>query len=349
MSNWYENPSIAALVTVWKIKNGDTYQEVVKKLRELGYNTTQSSIKNMLLNWGCQAEVEAPTAKPFEEIYHEVNAALGITDLKYKVPKKSKQELYLVTSDFHSPFHREDMVRHIIMSYGLKSKSPAKQLIINADLFDCYSISKYIKYQSVSLIDEFNSTIALVKILAENFPEIILTLGNHEERVFKYFSQKGIPSEYMFLVNYNWGRHLETLFPNVKVAKEIIGSRIIGEHEASHFHVIGKDCAVGHFEFSGAKTLNAASKFAQWANQWEHHVPQLKDIKLFLHSHTHKLGLYALKGGSVVIGETGCFCKLQEYAVKPDGKYSPSVNGWWEVWQDKGITDLNRSRHYIWE
>lgn len=343
---WFEDPRLVAMIIIWRFVSRPQlqYSQIVDRIKESGYEATIKSVKDRLSEWGCIHEAKVKTLPSFKEI----NETLGVVIKDYKLPKvtKIKDELTLVVSDIHSPFYRTDLIARICQEYGITSKNPCKRLVINADIFDCYSISRFMVTKNVNIVDEFLSTIALMSLLAKNFPEIILTSGNHEQRVFSYFMNHGIGIDKMFLVNYDWIKYIESLFKNVKVAKNILGNDKVGKHEQAHCFAMG-DCAIGHFELSGSGPLVAAKKVEEWINKWRIYVPELAKCKLILQSHTHGLGRYEIYGGDVTIGETGCLCAIQEYAVKPDAKYSPSVNGWWEVWQTNGITDRNKSKYVI--
>jgi hypothetical protein len=156
----------------------------------------------------------------------------------------------------------------------------------------------------------------------------------------------------MFLVNYDWVAYMATLFPNITIAKNLIGNENTGIHELKHYYILGKDCAVGHFEFPGGgkhNVLKAAHTANDWADKWQLLVPELNNCKLYLQGHSHAIGKVAIKGGAKTIGETGCFCQIQEYAVQPDGKYGPSTNGWWIVAQEDGETLVNESNYILWK
>jgi hypothetical protein len=77
---------------------------------------------------------------------------------------------------------------------------------------------------------------------------------------------------------------------------------------------------------------------------WEEYY-KVKPIRLFLQAHTHSLGGWFMRGGSMKIGETGCACQIQNYQTTPKIGWGPNTPGYWIVYQDKeGRTDLNESR-----
>lgn len=346
---WFDYPETVAKVVIWKFIEDVSNLIISDRLKEMGYDASKDSVEKCIYKWGCSVEIKkrSMSLQDFDSIYKEINKRLGITDLTIKQPKliKSNGKLILVVSDFHCPFYREDLLAYIIKTY----KGKVDTIIVNGDFWDQYGISRFIVYNPIPLIDEFRSGIAVAKILCENFANVIFTTGNHEQRVFKHFINKGIGIDKMFLVNYDWNAYLAELFPNLTVAKSIIGNKDIGEHEVSHFYLLGNDCLVGHFEVSGGQIGRSVTRIDQWMNKWRGLIPQLTKVKLVLEGHSHQLLKTPINGGEITLGETGCICKLQEYAVRPDIKYSPSSNGYWEVFQEDGETDINKSNYVLWK
>lgn len=296
MEKWQEDPKAVAYVMLWKFGPKKlSYSDVISKLRELGYNTTKNSIESVISNWGLLGEYSALSSpNTFEEICLTINNAIGITEENIKInPPKIKNtsslSKNLVISDLHVPFYRMDIIRYLIGKYGKNGKKEDRvdKLIINADFFDCYGMSRFIIYKPIPILEEFTIGISLAKILCENFPEVIFTAGNHEQRIFKYFVNKGIGIDKMFLVNYDWIKYISTLFPNITAAKNIIGNEDIGEHEIGHYYLLGKDCAVGHFEIAGGGevSLKAAHKVMNWAKDWAKYFSDLDNCKLYLQGH----------------------------------------------------------------
>jgi hypothetical protein len=155
------------------------------------------------------------------------------------------------------------------------------KIIVDGDYFDTYGLSRFIRYKDIPLIEEFNTGIALCKLLCEHFPEVVFSVGNHEMRVFKYFANQGVGIDKMFLVNYDWVAYMATLFPNITIAKNLIGNENTGIHELKHYYILGKDCAVGHFEFPGGgkhNVLKAAHTTNDWADKFDDFFEPKKDI-----------------------------------------------------------------------
>lgn len=350
-TKWSDEPKIIAKVIFWKYIKKLSITDIVIELEKTGFNTTGNSVEHALRNWGLPTQFkEFAHIASYDEMFSRVNTILGINKITIKPPKKHKSNItnHLVVSDFHIPYHRDDMITHIIDQFGINGKTPVDSLIVSADFFDCYSFSKYLKRKIVSSITEFNTGISIAQILCENFPMVYFSKGNHEERVFKLFANAvGIENTIGF-VNYDWIKHICTLFPNAIEVTNKIGTDTTGEHETCHYYILGKDCAVCHFEFSGAtgSIMKAAQKVEQWSYAWRKYAPELDNCKLYLQAHVHKVGKTTIHGGEKTIGETGCFCKIQDYTITPDSKSDPSVNAYWLVKQENGETLINESNYF---
>lgn len=340
---WYQSPKLVALVMLWRFTLNMGWSEIVDKLFKYGVIVKPNTLKNYVHSLGVLTELSSFYSN---DIYKTINKTLNINE-KVKIPPKKtsgKTQLHLITSDYHAPFYRSDMIKHIIQNY-----KHVDSLIINGDFFDQYSISRFIQYKNIPLIEEFKLSIELMRILSENFRKIVLISGNHDQRIWKHFINKGIGIDLMFLVKYNWCAHMAELFPNIEIANSVVGNKNAGTQNMSHCYLLGKDCVVGHFEFIGSGNLDTAEKMEKWLYEWRTYLPELNKAKLFLAGHSHRISKATIHAGEKTIGETGCFCSIQEYAIKSDAKWKPSTNGWWEVYQEDGITNINKSNYILWE
>lgn len=258
-----------------------------------------------------------------------------------KQPKSKKEEKILVLSDFHIPFHNKESLKQAVSAH-----EDADVLVIVGDYLDCYSVSKFANYQNVPLKEEITQATAVLDFLVSKFPKVIILSGNHEDRVKKYFESR-VGSNVLFLVQYNLLDLLAKPYDNVHIVRDnYTFGKGNGEAEISHFTKIGNDFVVGHFERSSKIPLKAANLAYDWIASWGDWF-NLNGVRLYLQGHTHRLSKYPLGNGKVVIGETGCLCRIQDYAIEPKAGYSAHLNGYWVVYQKNGITDINRSNFYL--
>jgi len=255
-----------------------------------------------------------------------------------KLPEKTK---ILIMSDWHIPFHNETVIKQIIAQH-----SDADILVIPGDFLDCYSVSRFMKKKDITLKEELSIAVAVIDWLATIFPKIIILEGNHTDRVRKYFESR-ITRDLMFLVEYDLLQLIVKDLPNVEIVKDHYqlpnGN---GEAEIGYFKQLGKDLVVGHFERSSILPVKATQLAYQWLMSWSK-IFGLKDVRLFLQGHTHRLSKYPLNDGSVVIGETGTVCAIQDYAIDSNAVYSAHLNGYWIIYQENGITNINNSNFFI--
>jgi hypothetical protein len=350
---WHHDPRLAATVAVWKYVQGYSYSLIAHNLRQLNYDTTMNSVEHIIRNWGLSPQIEEfnRTELAYVDIASHLDKILHLPPIKKQKPVKTKStqnKMTLVISDIHCPFENSAMIRDIISKYGYQGVD----LVIGGDFPDQYSASRFIAYNlKVNIYEEFLKCKALMEIIAAAFNTVTLISDNHGQRLYKMLLQK-LGKDYMHsdLINYDWYQYYEQTFDNVFVAHNELAPKH-GSHVLTHYHIIGKDCSVSHFEFAGGRNAitKAAHDVSDWARSWRSIAPELAACKMFLQGHTHVLSKAFIEGGEIVLGETGCTCQVQEYAIAPNSKYQPGVNGYWEVFQTDGITDINKSNPIIWK
>ena len=96
----------------------------------------------------------------------------------------------LVLSDIHIPYHDKAALK-IAIKYG--KENGANVILLNGDIVDCYSISRYEKDpEQRNFANELQQTRHFLSLLRKEFPKarIIFKLGNHEERYEKFLFLK---------------------------------------------------------------------------------------------------------------------------------------------------------------
>jgi len=95
----------------------------------------------------------------------------------------------LVIGDLHYPFHDRKAIS-IAIQYGIDCE--ADSIILNGDVHDCFSMSTFRKEDSVKLSNEIKMMWKFLDMLRIHFPKkrIYYKIGNHEERLVKYISDK---------------------------------------------------------------------------------------------------------------------------------------------------------------
>jgi predicted phosphodiesterase len=279
----------------------------------------------------------------YKEAYAELCKFVGKDEKKPLPVKKSKKKKkkILVISDTHIPFCNKTMLKEIVNKH-----KDSDMLVIAGDFLDCYSVSRFSKKSIIPLKEELTQATSILDWLASIFPEIIIADGNHTDRVRKYFEQRIDPS-LMFLVQYDVLDLISRGHKNVEIVKDhYIFPDGNGEADIGYFKTIGEDFVVGHFEKSSKIPARAAQDAYGWLQSWSK-IFDIKEIRLFLQGHTHRLSKIPLHTGTPVIGETGCISQVLDYAIDAGARYTGHLNGYWVVIQENGITDLNESNFYI--
>ena len=108
-----------------------------------------------------------------------------------KKEPKFKNERILVMADCHMPYHHPDMFDFL---YDLNESFKPDRVISLGDIVDFYGMSSYSKDpdHKDSFANELTKIKIYVKILASIFPKMRITLGNHDDRLYRAASGAGV-------------------------------------------------------------------------------------------------------------------------------------------------------------
>jgi len=211
-----------------------------------------------------------------------------------------KEERVLVISDLHIPFEDKGLVELVVFDFGKDFKPDT--IILNGDVVDNYSLSRYLKIPSKSqpLEVELLEAEQFLRRLRAAFPaaRIIYVFGNHEFRLeAKLLSL--MPELYTTL-GLESLLHLEEL--RIEVVHEPYKENFWMYHE----------WAVGHFD----KAVGNAGATAM-------SLLRNKGCSV-VQAHTHRCGVSYITGlTETMIGiESGCLCILDgTYILKPNWQH----------------------------
>lgn len=126
----------------------------------------------------------------------------------------------LVISDVHLPFAVEgwlDFIQETHSKYNCHD-----EIIINGDLFDFHAISFHEpEPDSMTHIDEHEEAKKKVKLLTKAFPNAVLLIGNHDDRISRKVKSLGIDKRFvktlpeLFDLPDTWKVMLETVVDDV--------------------------------------------------------------------------------------------------------------------------------------
>lgn len=253
-------------------------------------------------------------------------------------PKKhqGRDVLIAVFSDFHAPFHDEEKFARAIAEAKYHG---ATRAVVPGDLLDLFSFSRFAKYEHVPVRDELAAGALILQTLSENFAEVDVIPGNHDERAKKYFA-KIVPAEYMFLIKWDLIKIAAADLPNVRLPKLQIDGREIG------FLWRSGDLVLGHPETSSKVLMKPADTFASWLVEWRR-VLGFDSVRVVGQGHTHFAGGPVMRRDGIAVFELGCMCRIPDYAFDPKLRFHPQTNAWTLFVQRDDRTDLNESRLFF--
>jgi UDP-2,3-diacylglucosamine pyrophosphatase LpxH len=246
-----------------------------------------------------------------------------------------------VAGDFHAPFHDPHVVAELIAAEGSKTDT----LIVSGDLMDFYSISRFLKYERVSIEQEIAATDALLAQLSAAFPDVLIVSGNHDSQRFEKQLRTLLAPEMMHVIELLTGGNLSVIhmlakrYPNVRFAPQAAGS-----HSLGWMTQVG-DLLVTHAEKFSRVPGAALRQIDEGLTDFDH-VYNLKPWRVLLQAHTHAASLLPWKANRLM-GETGCMCLTHGYQMTARMGGRPQRQGYVTLTQTDGRTDLN-SVHFRW-
>jgi len=248
----------------------------------------------------------------------------------------------VVVGDLHVPFHdREALAALITREKG------ADVCVVNGDLQDFYSVSRFTKYESIPFIEEAAQVTLVLEQLSQAFPRVIVVEGNHDRPRFERQLRDRLPEEMVKVVEFLAGGNLSVVaaiskrFKNVELAKTAVGS-----HSVSWFAQVG-DLIVTHAEKFSRVPGSTLRGIDEWLGDMERTLA-LKDWRVLVQAHTHQLGWFPWHAEKLLV-EGGCLCTTHGYQLTAKIGGRPQRRGWVSLEQRDGRTDLNSVRLTWWD
>jgi predicted phosphodiesterase len=278
--------------------------------------------------------------KTYDDDWSEFCKWLGINkkrDVSVPKPPKGKITKYMMVNDLHIPFHNPEAVKCAI-EHGKQEK--VDKLIVGGDTLDCYSLSRFSKFLSVSIRDEYKQARLFFDYASRSFNEVLVLSGNHEAREKKYFSSKLTADELQWLLVTPMLNRVAQDMANVKIIKNV-------KHETdmNWFAQIGKDVIVGHPERSSVYHLKPVDDFRRWIDCWGDALGVNPRPRMIIAGHSHNAGMSW--SGNTLIVENGCLCQFQSYALAPSLYSKPQRLAYttWEM-NDGNVVVNSVKQHY---
>jgi hypothetical protein len=262
------------------------------------------------------------------------------TSLPSAKPRKFSDERIIVCSDFHAPFHHPAALADLC-------QQEADTVIVAGDLQDHYSISRFLKYESVPISQELASAQMILEQLSHRFPQVYCIEGNHDTARFEKLLADRLPHEAIDIIRFlsKTGNlsSIEALcgqFRNVELVKHKVGERSL-----TWFMQKG-DLIVSHAEKYSRVPGSALRGIEDWFSDFEQTL-SLKPWRVIVQAHTHAMALFPY-GADKVLVETGAMCLTHGYQLSARIAGRPQRVGWSSLRQRDGVTDLSSIALHWW-
>jgi predicted phosphodiesterase len=335
------------------------YKEIESRLAEEGYSRSTEAIRKMLQ----RAPRAAEQPKDIEEVIktNQINRSSGMRkfdmvddfDAVLKQIHEKKELLLeasnkrfsklgtpdnanfkiLALSDLHIPFENVDVINH-----ALANHSDADVLVINGDLFDMYSVSKWPKNKAVLLEHEYRIVFDYIKMFSEKFKEVHITRGNHDARLQSYFSSHVDPAiSFMahpdaldrVALGYNIG-------PSGHLEKQCDFNNVFYASGPYAWYTKIGDAIFAHPNNGGKVTLSTGVKVAEYFLERE-------EFSTVVCGHSHRMGAAFWRNKLII--EQGCCCLPMDYESDAKMQYGMQTFGYATIYMnDEGKVDFDRSR-----
>jgi predicted phosphodiesterase len=276
------------------------------------------------LYWDALTDIESERQRLFNMI---------TTEYSHIGNPKGKLFKIVSISDLHIPFVNDAVVKDM-----LEKHSDADILVVNGDLLEQYSVSKWPKSKGIVLKHEYQIAVKYIKLFASKFKKVVLTRGNHDERVAKYFASnidpgvcflthpdplERIANGFDFTENGDF-RQVHS-FDNVFYFGGLCG----------WYAKVGKTIFAHPSGSSGVPMrtgINVANYFLE-----------KEDFDCVVLGHTHKIGQIIYKGKLII--EQGCACIPMDYEADSKMQYGQQSFGYAVIFMNsKGEVDFDQSR-----
>ena len=286
----------------------------------------------------------------FKNIVHHLQEQIGLGSTPVNPPQSSSSsgstQKILVLSDLHVPFHNEHL-----FTQAVRDHSDADVVVLLGDFLDMYSASRFSKSRVLDPMEELRQGAAILEVLASRFKRVVLLEGNHDTRAQRWLQVNRPEISPLLLhpfdyIRYVWsGGEISRRYPNVEFPQhDLHVPGPISPISARHFVVIG-DALLGHFERSlkgPARTVHTIA--LEWLPQWEDILFERGKVNVILQGHVHRLS--KVQWGRYTLFECGCVADVMQYTLV-DTRYHPPHMGYVVLYQQDGITDINRSQYFV--
>jgi predicted phosphodiesterase len=185
----------------------------------------------------------------------------------------------LVLPDPHEPYSAEYAWKH-----ALENHHDAAMVVIPGDLGDFYSKSRFRKPKAGNFRDEVKAVFTRMEWLSQNWPQVKIMLGNHDNRPEKKIRDLlQVDPELLILTEARLLHHMAAYFPNIEVVQHQVVNTSIG---LTYLWQYG-DMVFAHAEISRAQSSATLEYISSWLHRWSH-LAKLNPYKLIVQAHNHQ-------------------------------------------------------------
>lgn len=232
----------------------------------------------------------------------------------------------LALSDLHIPYNMP------VETFAQYAKN-VDVLVLNGDILDCQSISRFPKKYRIDLIDEMIAArqyiIDLVNMIQPK--QVLITKGNHEHRMLNYLSNRLnedllslMPDSPMDLIindgfkNVDRLNHTEMYYSPLR---DVFNEKdIVVRYNGDWYCRVGNVIFAHPLAYSSPMMKTAEKAVTYFTRSAE------RTFTALVMAHTHKVGFY--KVGDISMYEQGCLCNLDQIDYANGKLQDPQQNGY---------------------
>jgi predicted phosphodiesterase len=247
----------------------------------------------------------------------------------------------LCLSDLHIPLARLDLIAKV-----LNEHADADIVVLNGDILEGYIYSTFEKSRSIAALDEYRAGFALLKLLSESFPQVVITEGNHDDRAARALKGVGMKKDATQVLRPNLLARMangEVLDQTGMLVEKLNFDNVIFEQRESWYVKIGKTIFIHPSTRGSSKPGWTVQK---WYKKFAERYTR-EEFDSIVCGHTHQV--YKGVWCSTLLIEQGCLAGLLAYSWKKNVIFDGnSQNGYAVIYQDAdGNTDFNKSQVYF--
>ena len=302
------------------------------------YNRGSQRCKKCAAHPGWHVDGGSVIARGYEGAWLEWQRHIGQAKERYAGPQKRRvnigRQRIVVAGDFHIPFHDKAAVAALF-----EREKDADLLIINGDLQDFYSISRFTKYEHVPIEQELAEVTLFLEQASQTWPRILVTTGNHDVPRFERQLRERLSEDMVKVVEYLAGGNLSPIaaiarrYPNVEIA-----SVPVGKHTVTWMAQVN-DLIVTHAEKFSRVPGSTLRGIEEWLADQESTLG-LQPWRVLVQAHTHQLAWFPWHADKLLV-EGGCLCVTHGYQLQAKVGGRPQRRGYVTLTQEDGVTDLN--------